>query len=280
MQHIVRQAAPMTPQILRLLRQNLNLPNPSDATFRALFLITVFTMARKSNLVPDRADLFNPEKQLPKEKILVGDGCLLVFLKWTKNIQIPGPLCVLSLLIVTCVNSLHYKIIRQPFHSFPVLAQFRLCMHSSMVSWNNWSKHVASNPDDYSTHSFSGVGPHAHSEPEYPIRWFSCKVTGHQIVTKDTYKWIWWRSEMFLWGGGGGWGWRVGWGVGWRWGWGVGLCACIIDGMGSILRTRGSPKLSNVYNKPWQPRTLSGEGLETSSCRLGHSRADDTQGPG
>ena len=144
MQHIVRQAAPMTPQILRLLRQNLNLSNPSDATFRALFLITVFTMARKSNLVPDRADLFNPEKQLPKEKILVWDGCLLVFLKWTKNIQIPGPLCVLSLLIVTCVNSLHYKIIRQPFHPFPVLAQFRLCMRSSMVSWNNWSKHAAS----------------------------------------------------------------------------------------------------------------------------------------
>ena len=85
MQHTVRQASPITPEILMSFRQKLNLSNPTDATFWALFLIAFFTMARKSNLVPDSVDKFDPEKQLSREKVLIGNGCLLVVWTWAKK---------------------------------------------------------------------------------------------------------------------------------------------------------------------------------------------------
>ena len=196
-QHIIRQAAPMTPQILRRIRQKLKLHNPADATYWALFLIAFFTMAWKSNLVPDTAASFNPEKQLSRQKILVGDGCLLVFWTWAKNIQnrdraykipllqIPGsPLCPVAAYRTCAILSL-WKNTRLPSQLFPVPAQSRLHTRSSMVNSNNWSKHAASTQTITQHTVFGGVGPHALSERKYPIHWFSCKGTGCRTATKD-----------------------------------------------------------------------------------------------
>ena len=104
--HIPKQAAPVTPELLAMFRQHLDMSDPTDATFWALFLIAFFTMARNPNLVPDTASSFDPDKQLSREKVLVGNGCLMVVRTWAKNIQnrnrahkvpilhIPGsPLC-------------------------------------------------------------------------------------------------------------------------------------------------------------------------------------------
>ena len=62
MQHTMTQASPITPEIFMLFWQKLNLLNPTDASFWALFLIAFFTLAWKSNLVPDSVDKFDPEK--------------------------------------------------------------------------------------------------------------------------------------------------------------------------------------------------------------------------
>ena len=76
--HIPNQAAPVTPEILAMFRQLLDISEPTDATFWAFFLIAFFTMARKSNLVPDTAASFDPDRQLSREKVLMGNGCLMV----------------------------------------------------------------------------------------------------------------------------------------------------------------------------------------------------------
>ena len=211
MQHIVRQAAPMTPQILRILRRKLNLSNPSDATFWALFLIAFFTMTHKSNLVPDRADLFNPEMQLSREKVLVGNGYLLVFWTWAKNIQnrdrahkipilqIPGsPLCPVTTYKNMC-ELIPLKKHQAAFSLISSTGPVPVTYSQFNGKLKQLSKHAASTGTITQHTAFGGVWPHALSEPRYLIPWFSCKVTGLQIVIKDTWKWVWWRSGMFLW---------------------------------------------------------------------------------
>ena len=170
MQHIIRQAAPMTPQILRRIRQKLKLHNPADATYWALFLIAFFTMARKSNLVPDTVASFNPEKQLSRQKILVGDGCLLVFWTWAKNIQnrdrahkipllqIPGsPLCPVAAYKNMC-NLIPLKEHQAAFSVISSTGPVPVTYPQFNGKLKQLIQACGLNPDDYSTHGFRRGG--------------------------------------------------------------------------------------------------------------------------
>ena len=85
--HRVKQAAPITPQILYQFLQFLDLTQPSDATFWSLFLTAFFAMARKSNLVPASIKSYDAGKQLCRDRVLIGDQSLLLVWDWAKNIQ-------------------------------------------------------------------------------------------------------------------------------------------------------------------------------------------------
>ena len=85
--HMVRQALPITPQLLVTFQGMLNLQDPVDATYWCLFLFAFFAMARKSNLVPNSSKKFDPNKQLIRDRVLIGDDCLLLVWDWAKNIQ-------------------------------------------------------------------------------------------------------------------------------------------------------------------------------------------------
>ena len=85
--HRVKQAAPITPQLLAQFTQHLDLQHPVDATYWSLFLTAFFAMARKSNLVPESAAKYDPKKQLCRDRVLVGQQCLLLIWDWAKNIQ-------------------------------------------------------------------------------------------------------------------------------------------------------------------------------------------------
>ena len=87
MMHIPRPAAPITPQLLHKFHGFMDLTKPSDATYWALFLIAFFTMARKSNLVPDSISEFDHAKHLTRNRVIISEDCLLVFWSWAKNIQ-------------------------------------------------------------------------------------------------------------------------------------------------------------------------------------------------
>ena len=100
LKHRPRQAAPITPALLAQFRQHLDIDQPTDATFWSLFLIAFYAMARKSNLVPVSRAKFDPEKQLCRDRVLVGQSCLLVFWSWAKNIQVPDRLHKIPLLAI------------------------------------------------------------------------------------------------------------------------------------------------------------------------------------
>ena len=87
MMHIPRPAAPITPQLLLKFHGFMDLTKPSEATYWALFLIAFFTMARKSNLVPDSISEFDHAKHLARNRVIISEDCLLLFWSWAKNIQ-------------------------------------------------------------------------------------------------------------------------------------------------------------------------------------------------
>ena len=102
--HIFKQAAQVTPELLAMFRQHLDISDPTDGTFWALFLLAFFTMARKSNLVPDTVSSFDPDKQLSTEKVLVGNGCLMVIWTWAKTYRTVTrltkcPFCIFRVLL-------------------------------------------------------------------------------------------------------------------------------------------------------------------------------------
>lgn len=85
--HTPRQAAPMSPHILRKFYGLLDLSSQVDVVLWALLLIAFFTMSRKSNLVTTGKERFNPRKQLSRADILVGRKGLLVMFRWSKTNQ-------------------------------------------------------------------------------------------------------------------------------------------------------------------------------------------------
>ena len=104
--HCPKQALPITPDILLLFLQNLDLSDPSHLAHWCLFLFAFFLMLRKSNLVPESIKAMDLSKILCRGDVAVLSKSLLVHIKWSKTIQfgqrtltlplvsIPGsPLC-------------------------------------------------------------------------------------------------------------------------------------------------------------------------------------------
>ncbi len=84
--HCPRQAQAMTPQILAMIHDVLDLQEPVQATMWCLFLLAFFTLSRKSNLVVTSGK-FDPDRQLCRSDVRLGSKGLLVTFRWTKTIQ-------------------------------------------------------------------------------------------------------------------------------------------------------------------------------------------------
>ena len=87
MGHGVKQAEPITPQILVEFGKHLDASDPDDLTYWALLLTTWFLMARSSNMVPTTADKFDPKKQFTRAHFDFGDGFVIATILWSKVIQ-------------------------------------------------------------------------------------------------------------------------------------------------------------------------------------------------
>ena len=102
----VKQAQPLTPEILTDILAYLNMERTADRIFWAMLLVGFFGMLRKSNLMPDTKKSFDPLKQLTRGHIIIRPNLAIIKVTWAKNIQnrervveiplfpIPGsPLC-------------------------------------------------------------------------------------------------------------------------------------------------------------------------------------------
>ncbi len=85
--HKVKQAEPMTPQILLKIRDYLDLSDPQDASTWALFTSSFWLMTRKSNMVPNSATQFDPSKQFTRGDVKHDKDLVVFRVKWSKTIQ-------------------------------------------------------------------------------------------------------------------------------------------------------------------------------------------------
>ena len=84
--HLVKQAKPVTLEILMNIHEVLDFSIKSDVVYWCLFLFAFFLFARKSNLVPDSENYVN-KKFLLRDDIQICENTLIVNVKWSKTIQ-------------------------------------------------------------------------------------------------------------------------------------------------------------------------------------------------
>ena len=85
--HIVRQAKPITPEILRIIYQQLDHSKEEDVIFWVTCVSAFFLLFRKSNLLPDTKNGFDETKQLARNDVLIMKDSATVGIRWSKNHQ-------------------------------------------------------------------------------------------------------------------------------------------------------------------------------------------------
>lgn len=85
--HPIKQAAPISPQILKEIYNWVDLTNIVDIVCYTALLVGFYLFLRNSNLVPGSKSKFDPQKQLIRSDIQVGSNVILVVIKWSKTIQ-------------------------------------------------------------------------------------------------------------------------------------------------------------------------------------------------
>ncbi len=95
-QHQPKQAAPITVKMLKEMSKYVDKADPCHVVVWAAILVAFFGLLRKSNLVPDTADSFNPARQLCRGDIDIAPEFMLINIKWSKtnqfrdrNVQMP-----------------------------------------------------------------------------------------------------------------------------------------------------------------------------------------------
>lgn len=85
--YCVKQAEPITPEILSKIAKFMNFSDKDNIVFWCLFLFAFFLLARKSNLVPTSLKDIKENKILFRRDIQDYGDHLIISMKWTKTIQ-------------------------------------------------------------------------------------------------------------------------------------------------------------------------------------------------
>ena len=85
--HSVKQAEPITPDILLKMAAKLNFTCTTDKVFWCLFLFAIFLFARKSNLVPTTKEDLKNKHFLMRKDVSVEANMLIISFRFSKTIQ-------------------------------------------------------------------------------------------------------------------------------------------------------------------------------------------------
>lgn len=85
--HIVKQAAPITPQILYDIKRQLSFDCGDDFTFWAACILAFMLMLRKSNLVPNTKQTFDSDMQFKTSNVQVVRNAVWVTITWSKTLK-------------------------------------------------------------------------------------------------------------------------------------------------------------------------------------------------
>lgn len=90
----------ITPQILRLMFNTLDLAQIEDLAFWCASLLAFLTFFRKSNVCVEKAAAFDEDRHLQGRDIVVGEDIVQVVARWTKTIQFKERVLVIPIVRV------------------------------------------------------------------------------------------------------------------------------------------------------------------------------------
>ena len=165
--HSVKQAKPITPEILLNIASRLNLSKTHDKVFWCLFLFAFFLFARKSNLVPTTKDDVENKRCLLRKDVVLQHDMLIVSFRYSKTIQfgeriLETPLVRIKDSVLCPVKAFQNMCSAtfvepdEPLFSVPnkgciSYSQFQAKLKQTISK-------IGLNPDDFSTHSFRRGG--------------------------------------------------------------------------------------------------------------------------
>ena len=161
--YCVRQAAPMTPEILIQIASVLDFKNPDSLVYWCLFLFAFFLLARKSNLVPTSSKDLKNRHFLLRKNVEDHKHFLIVNLNWTKTIQAGERLLQIPLVPIKESILCPVRAFKNMCKTIPTSDESPLFVLSNkkIVTYNMFQRKlrfllhkVGYDPTKYSTHSF------------------------------------------------------------------------------------------------------------------------------
>lgn len=176
--HLVKQASPITPEILTNMYLCLNKSSKKDSVYWCLFIFAFFLFARKSNLVPNSEKDVLSQKFLLSKDVELKNNILVVSMRWSKTNQfgqrvLQIPLLEISGSVLCPVNAFKRmcKMVSagasDPLFALPkgkciTYPAFQKKLKSLIVE-------IGLDPDEYSTHSFRRGGTTTAFKAKVPI---------------------------------------------------------------------------------------------------------------
>ena len=167
MEHDVKQAAPISPEILLRMSRVVDYTKPTDMVAWVATLIGFTMFLRKSNLVPDTMDAFNPQMQFRRQDFN-STGPLSVMMAeitWAKNLQFKQKVLRIPILpaqnkTICPVMWMHYMMQKIPalpgdpaFTIYSEEGKTALSANQLIARIRKWLKLIKENEDEYSLHS-------------------------------------------------------------------------------------------------------------------------------
>ena len=172
MEHEVKQAAPITPEILLKMSRVVNYTNLTDMVAWVATLVGFTMFLRKSNLVPDTMTTFNPKMQFTRSDFFVTGptSVMMAEITWAKNLQFKQRVLRLPVLPVEnkaiCpVMWMHYMMSKVPAAphepAFTIWSEGQrtaLSANQLVERIRQWLKLIKEDENEYSLHSLRRGG--------------------------------------------------------------------------------------------------------------------------
>ena len=172
MDHEVKQAAPITPELLLKISRVVDYTSQTDMVAWVATLIGFTMFLRKSNLVPDAMDDFNPDMQFRRQDLNVTGpfSVMMAEITWAKNLQFKQKILRLPILPVDIkaicpVLWVHYMMQKVPalphdpaFTVWVGNEKQALSANQLVARLRKWLKLVKEKEEEYSLHSLRRGG--------------------------------------------------------------------------------------------------------------------------
>ena len=176
----VKQARPITPEILQKIFKHVKLNNQEQLTVWVVVLFTFHLLLRKSNLVPDSQNKFDPAHQFTRGSLVLAKNAMLAEVVWCKTLQyqqkrLPLPLVRLQDMDI-CPIRWTWEMIRvipaksyQPLFCYHRDGEFMYLTYPWWTTvFHEWLEKAGYDKMEFSSHSFRRGGSTYLHEADVP----------------------------------------------------------------------------------------------------------------